>query len=98
LRRINALVLGLPEEAVTWRQDRPKWRSEDELGAQILESLDWLRYEVVSGLIALSGTKPRLQAPERLGHPDRPAAEQKQSEITSDPSDIARFFGLRERR
>ncbi len=59
-------------EAAAFRADRPAWTAEDERTAQILESLDWLRHQLTSGLIALGGGKSTPPKPKPIEHPDRP--------------------------
>jgi hypothetical protein len=70
-----ALVHGLPPEASTWREDVPKWTARDEWAASTIEVIERWGTELLSGLIALGGSKPRLPRPERIEHPDRPEPE-----------------------
>jgi hypothetical protein len=49
-------------------------------------------------LTVLAGGKPDQPESHRIEHPDRPELpEPPKPAITKDPSEIARFFGLKER-
>jgi hypothetical protein len=92
------LVHGLPEDAATWRQDKSKWTNQDEWSAQILEGINGWGAVHSAQLAALGGQKVEPPEPHRIEHPDRPALpEPAKPEITKDPGEIARFFGLKER-
>lgn len=54
----------------------------------------WARYDIVTGLLLLRGSKPDLPKPRRIEHPDRPEPGEAKREIVSDPDEIAKFFGL----
>jgi hypothetical protein len=54
--------------------------------------------ELLSALICLGGGKPDLPRPKRIEHPDRPEPKREKPKVTTDVSEIASFFGLKERR
>lgn len=70
------MIRGLPEEAATWRQDKPGWTREDEWSARVIESLEHWGPVLV---MAMSGAKAsQLPSPSRLfEHPDRPEPDEK---------------------
>jgi hypothetical protein len=53
----------------------PNWTNRDEWAAATIESIEGWGTQLLAGLIALSGNKPKLSPPERIEHPDRPEPE-----------------------
>jgi hypothetical protein len=60
----------LPDEAATWRQDKPEWSSSDEWAAKTIESVE---HWGALMFLALTYGKVKPSSPYRLfEHPDRP--------------------------
>jgi hypothetical protein len=83
VRRLFALVQGLPLDAATWREERT-WTQRDELAALQVELTDVWGRLIFSAL----GGKPKGK-PLRIA---RPAQQAEEKQITSDPGEIARWF------
>jgi len=90
LRRLNALVKGLPPEAAAFREDRPGWTQRDELQATAIEVTDAWGRQIVAAVVAVQGGKVTLPEPLRVEHPDRPKAEiaKKQKPRLATPADV----------
>jgi hypothetical protein len=86
VRRLLALVNGLPPEAALWREEMA-WTAQDELAARSIEVIDgWGRAHA-----QLMGARRReLADPIHVPRPgERPAAAR---EIETDPRRIAAWF------
>lgn len=87
---------GLPEEAATWREDRPGWSQQDELLATCAELIDAWGRQLLSALVAVhGGSIGSLGEPLRIGHPDREEPEPEpppKRAVTTDPSRISAFL------
>ena len=79
VRRLSALVHGLPLDAVVWREERPKWTQEHELLALVTEALAPRLDLIWRQLIANAGKTPPQppSQPLRFDHPDRPRPQRK---------------------
>lgn len=88
-RRLWALVRGLPDDAVVWREEHEQaqqWTTQDELGALLIEVTDmWGR--AIAQPHYKRGSLPR---PIRIPRPGDGPPQRKQ--IESDPKKIAAFF------
>lgn len=87
LRRVSALVSGLPADAVTWRQDG--WPVGDELLATLIEVTDsWSRalFELAAGEKSIQVPGPiEIRRPGSTAETPAPRAE-------TDPNVVAAFF------
>lgn len=83
LRRLNALVNGLPLEAAAFREDKPSWTQRDELLATVIEVVDAWGRQTVSAVVSVQGGKVKLPEPLRIEHPDRPKPEKTEVKSTS---------------
>jgi len=93
VRRLLALVRGLPPDSATWRQEHG-WGHQEELLASLLELTDaWGRAlaQLLGGRV--QGKPLRIQRPGE----QREQAEPESPPVETDPNAIARFFGLKAR-
>jgi len=109
VRRMWALITGLPADSATWRGDAPKWTQQDELAASLVEMLDLTGRRLMAWtgvLLVLSqkgGKLPVLPKPVEMDLPNRPtpqrAAEQTPDGAAPmpplDPAAVKAFFGRR---
>ena len=72
VRRVLALVTGLPLEAAVWRQERPQWTTEHELLATVAEVIDGDLRAVYGALGGRVRGKPL-----RIEHPGRGGRERR---------------------
>lgn len=95
MRRLWALVQGLPRDAAVWREDIGGWSMQDELAAAQVEVTDqWGRI-----LAQAWGVKRQaLPEPVRLDHPDRRrAAAAPKGKVIRSIDELAAWFGRRGR-
>lgn len=75
MRRLLALIRGLPPEAAVWepeRAERAGWGLTEELLANLIETVDRARIDIVRGTVEAAGGKLRsVPQPLRLEHPGR---------------------------
>lgn len=83
MRRILALITGLPMDAAVWREERPQWTSEHELLATIAEVTD----SGFRGLYAALGGKPGGK-PLQIQHPHRVVPKRSTDNRTSGMKDL----------
>lgn len=88
VRRLLALIEGLPVDAAVWREDKPGWTQADELAALQIEMADMWGRILAMCLGAKSGKLPK---PPQLTHPDRVRLKEK-PRVTTDQAEIAAFF------
>ena len=86
VRRLCALVHGLPPEFATWRNDTDPWTQTDHFLAALIENGDhWGRQNAV-----LHGVKQQ-QLPKPVRIP-RPGETEPERQIEKDPRAIAAWF------
>lgn len=88
MRRLCALIEGLPPDAALWRRGRI-WTDREELLAGQIESADsWFR--ILARGFGYKGNE--LPKPPQITHPDRHRAEPVKRKPEQDPGAIRRFF------